>query len=103
MYLIIYFDLECKCVIVSRNDQNTTSNDDTSQSSSITINNDGLRHRGSTESHPAWNDPQIVWGIYGDQRTPWSANNLYNPTDFAQQMAWMQQAYAQYMSQYVQL
>lgn len=86
---------------VSRNDQNDTSSDDTSQSSSAT--NDGLRHRATTESYPTWDDPQIVWNVYAGQRTPWSANNLYTPADFAQQMAWMQQAYAQYMSQYMQL
>lgn len=87
---------------VSRNDQNTTSSEETSQSNSAPNSNDGLRHR-TNDSHVTWDDPQMMWGIYADQRTPWSTNNLYNQADFAQQMAWMQQAYAQYMTQYMQL
>lgn len=87
----------------SRSDHITTTGDDSPQSSSVLNSNDGLRHRVTTDSHPTWGDPQMMWGMYENQRTPWSANNLYNPADFAQQMAWMQEAYAQYMAQYMQL
>lgn len=37
------------------------------------------------------------------QNTPWTNGAPMDPNQYAMQMAWMQQAYLQYMTQYMQL
>ncbi|XP_069681524.1 homocysteine-responsive endoplasmic reticulum-resident ubiquitin-like domain member 2 protein [Periplaneta americana] len=83
------------------------------------ISTDGLRQR-LTASHPseAQNssarpctsttsgqfpppDPRAFWA--GAMANPYASTPGYDPNSLSQQMMWMQQAYAQYVTQYMQL
>lgn len=94
----------CMLTEDGRTGGNATTTNITSMSSPE--NQDGLRQRVGhvyADARPAWADPRAMWGGYAEAQTPWPMPPTYDPAYVAQQMAWMQQAYAQYMTQYMQL
>ncbi|PSN45584.1 hypothetical protein C0J52_15080 [Blattella germanica] len=73
---------------------------------------DGLRHRLSASqptSQPSNTmnipyqapDPRAFWA--GAMSSPYASTSRYDPNNMSQQMAWMQQAYAHYVTQYMQM
>ena len=78
------------------------------------ISSDGLRHRlaapqaasaqpCTSTTNPQFQppDPRAFWA--GAMASPYASTTRFDQNNMSQQLAWMQQAYTQYVNQYMQL
>jgi hypothetical protein len=73
----------------------------TASQSSETQHSSAQPYSSTTRSHFPPPDPRAFWA--GAVANPYASTPGYEPNNMSQQLLWMQQAYAHYVTQYMQL